>query len=83
MNQLWNNNIEILIKEKQADYLEAANKYRLEQEAILSNTRPVSWMEKGMLLFGSWLIARGEMLQQRFVEKRQIPRFHENIKTAP
>jgi len=82
MNQLWINNFEIYVKEKQADYLEKASKYRLEQEAVLTSARPASLVEKGMLIFGSWLIARGEKLQQRFVQKRQIPRFHESIKLA-
>jgi len=83
VNELWYSKSEIYIKERQAEYLEKANKYRLVQEAIRSSARPASWIEKGMLFLGSWLIARGESLQQRFVQKRQIPRFHERIKTAP
>ncbi len=82
MNQLWINNFEVYVKEKQADYLEKADRHRLEQEALLTSTRPVSLVEKGLLIFGSWLITRGEKLQQRFVQKRQIPRFHESIKLA-
>jgi hypothetical protein len=82
MNQLFVNNYEIYVKEKQADYLEKAGNHRLEQEALQTSVRPESWVEKGMLVFGSWLIAKGERLQQRFVMKRQIPRFHESIKLA-
>ncbi len=82
MNQLFITNCEIYVKEKQADYLEKASRYRLEQEALQTSARPASWAEKGLLIFGSWLISRGERLQQRFVQKRQIPRFHESIKLA-
>jgi hypothetical protein len=82
MNQLFIANYEIYVKEKQADYLEKANRHRLEQEALLTSARPASWMEKGMLTFGSWLIARGESLQKSFVRKRQAFRYHESIKLA-
>jgi hypothetical protein len=82
MNQLFIANYEIYVKEKQADYLEKANNYRLEQEALITSSGPVSWMEKGMLILGGWLIARGESLQKSFVQKRQILRYHESIKLA-
>lgn len=82
MNQLWITNYEIYILEKHAEYLENANKHRLEQEALQSGARPARWMEKVLLLFGSWLIASGEKLRMYFVQKRQIPRYHESIKLA-
>jgi len=82
MNQLFIANYEIYVKEKQADYLEKANQHRLEEEALQTSALPTKLMEKGMLLLGSWLIARGERLQQYFVQKKQIPRFHESIKLA-
>lgn len=82
MNQLWITNYEIYVEERHFDFLEEMKKHRMEQEALRGQVRPANWLERRMLVLGSWLAEQGEKLHRRYEKSAPAPHFHESIDLA-
>jgi hypothetical protein len=82
MNTLWLSNLEILYKERRADFRREMEQLNLIREAENAYGARQSWLERNLHRLGSWMMLAGERLRNRYHAPTPLPRWYQSRSLA-